>query len=378
MDAAWLQSTLDELVLRPAGEVECETLEIKSWCKDERKLAEELTEAVVCLANAQGGYVMLGLDDRERGRRAVSYCPHAVVTDKWIKAKILDLTKPPVQCGVYRVGDVIPSAGSGYENLFVVEVQKPSRPGGHRTNWGVSYKRSNKECRIEYYEGNDDYSRALVDHLGFDDLDSIAIKSAAAHRELAIPSIRRLRTDPTDHLFEFELLQGARKSPTITVAASLLFGSSDSLKSNFPQSETVLMVWPSPNKPLTDSRWNNIISGLKLHLQWISQHLPRSIAEHLADEVVRELLLNAYLHRDYRVPSPIHVHVRPDEIEIQNPGGLLGALTVESLIHSPPNYRNFLLADSARQYGYCEKAGTGVDKVFHNLACSLKIPTVLR
>ena len=186
--------------------------------------------------------------------------------------------------------------------------------------------------------------------------------------KLLSPPSDHFRPDPADHLFESELIQrDTRNTPILTVAAALLFGSSDFLRSNFPQAESVLMSWVSINKPSTDSRWTNIINAIGSHLAWITLHLPKPTAEYLPDEVVRELLLNAYLHRDYRVPAPIHIHARPDELEIQNPGGLLGALTPDSLIHSSPTYRNFLLADSARQYGYCEKAGTGIDKIFYNL-----------
>lgn len=48
-----------------------------------------------------------------------------------------------------------------------------------------------------------------------------------------------------------------------------------------------------------------------------------------------------------------------------NPGGLLGGLTSETLLYSPPTYRNFLLADAARQFGYCERIGSGIDKVYY-------------
>ncbi|MGH7841491.1 MAG: ATP-binding protein [Candidatus Binataceae bacterium] len=63
----------------------------------------------------------------------------------------------------------------------------------------------------------------------------------------------------------------------------------------------------------------------------------------------------------------MQIRIDTDEFEIQNPGGLLGGLTGDNLLYSPPIYRNFLLADAARQYGYCEKAGRGIDKVLFNL-----------
>jgi ATP-dependent DNA helicase RecG len=52
-------------------------------------------------------------------------------------------------------------------------------------------------------------------------------------------------------------------------------------------------------------------------------------------------------------------------VEIVNPGGLLGGLTADTLLYSPPTYRNFLLADAARQFGYCERIGSGIDKVYY-------------
>lgn len=63
----------------------------------------------------------------------------------------------------------------------------------------------------------------------------------------------------------------------------------------------------------------------------------------------------------------MQIRLDRDELEIQNPGGLLGGLTSDNLLYSPPIYRNFLLADVARQYGYREKAGRGIDKVYFNL-----------
>jgi len=83
--------------------------------------------------------------------------------------------------------------------------------------------------------------------------------------------------------------------------------------------------------------------------------------------VLFELLLNAYLHRCYRTPGPIQIVVGNNELEIRNPGGLLGSLMPENLLYNTPQYRNFLLTDAARQFGYCEKAGAGIDKVYYLL-----------
>ena len=41
-------------------------------------------------------------------------------------------------------------------------------------------------------------------------------------------------------------------------------------------------------------------------------------------EAIRELLMNAILHRDYQSTSPVRFYQFSDRIEIQNPGGLYG------------------------------------------------------
>ena len=234
---------------------------------------------------------------------------------------------------------------------------------------GCELQAFDDECRIEYYEGNDDYTRTAIGELRYEDLDEKAIRSAANHRELKVPSISPLRSRPIDNLIDFQLLVRSDGSQfeLPTIGAVILFGRSDVLKKALPNTETVLALETSINTPLTASEWLNLIDAMELHSHWIRQQLLPKIDIEFPDDVIRELLLNAYLHRSYQTQAPVQIHIRTDELEIQNPGGLLGALTIESLIHSPPIYRNFLLADSARQFGYCEKAGSGIDKIYYNL-----------
>ena len=151
-----------------------------------------------------------------------------------------------------------------------------------------------------------------------------------------------------------------------TIAAVLLLGRSEILKRALPFAETVLVLETSINTPLTASKCLNLIEALTFNSAWTKEQLAK-IGVDSPDDVIRELLLNAYVHRDYRTQANVQIYIRPNELEIRNPGGLLGSLTTASLIHSPSIYRNFLLADSARQYGYCERAGTGIDKIYYNL-----------
>ncbi|MDX2269269.1 MAG: ATP-binding protein [Bryobacter sp.] len=74
---------------------------------------------------------------------------------------------------------------------------------------------------------------------------------------------------------------------------------------------------------------------------------------------LRELLMNAILHRDYESPSPIRFYQFSDRIEIQNPGGLYGDASKDNF----PNvnaYRNPILAEAMRVLGYVNAYGRGV------------------
>lgn len=74
---------------------------------------------------------------------------------------------------------------------------------------------------------------------------------------------------------------------------------------------------------------------------------------------VRELLLNAVLHRDYQSTAPIRFYWFDDRIEIQSPGGLYGEVTKENFPRQN-SYRNPVIAETMKTLGYVNKYGRGV------------------
>ena len=74
---------------------------------------------------------------------------------------------------------------------------------------------------------------------------------------------------------------------------------------------------------------------------------------------VRELLLNAIMHRDYQSSSPIRFYWFSDRIEIQSPGGLYGEVTAETLTRVN-SYRNPVVAECMKALGYVNRFGYGI------------------
>jgi len=80
----------------------------------------------------------------------------------------------------------------------------------------------------------------------------------------------------------------------------------------------------------------------------------------IPEEVLRELILNAMVHRDYFSEGRVLIEIFKDRVEISNPGGLLfdrkdfGKKSIS---------RNPLLVDLVHRLGLVEKVGSGINRV---------------
>jgi ATP-dependent DNA helicase RecG len=77
---------------------------------------------------------------------------------------------------------------------------------------------------------------------------------------------------------------------------------------------------------------------------------------------IRELLMNAIMHRNYESNTPIRFYEFNDRIEIQNSGMLYGAANVRNF-PSVNDYRNPILAEVIKNLGYVNRFNSGVAMV---------------
>lgn len=76
---------------------------------------------------------------------------------------------------------------------------------------------------------------------------------------------------------------------------------------------------------------------------------------------LRELLMNAVMHRNYDSNSPIRFYVFSDHVEIQNPGGLYGEATPDNF-PTRNSYRNPVIAEAMKSLGFVNRFGYGVQR----------------
>lgn len=76
---------------------------------------------------------------------------------------------------------------------------------------------------------------------------------------------------------------------------------------------------------------------------------------------LRELLMNAVMHRNYDSNTPIRFYLFDDHIEIMNPGGLYGEATRENF-PTRNSYRNPIIAEAMKTLGFVNRFGYGVQR----------------
>lgn len=158
-----------------------------------------------------------------------------------------------------------------------------------------------------------------------------------------------------------------------TYAALLLFG-------RYPQQ------W-LPNATILATRFSGVIYADRFLKQDISGTLPEQIRQVEAFtrqnlrsvvrlmgltrqetteyplEAVREILVNAVVHRDYNLQGDnIHLNLFADRIEVQSPGGLPGPVTLDNLLDARFS-RNAVIVQVLSDLGFVERLGYGLDRV---------------
>lgn len=92
-----------------------------------------------------------------------------------------------------------------------------------------------------------------------------------------------------------------------------------------------------------------------------SSALEERMVADFPESAVRELMMNAVLHRSYEAASPVHFYQFSDRIEIQNPGPLYGVARPENFPNQTA-YRNPVIAEAMKTIGAVNRYGRGVER----------------
>ena len=104
---------------------------------------------------------------------------------------------------------------------------------------------------------------------------------------------------------------------------------------------------------------------------WTIRGMKREEKSDYPYKAVREVLVNAMIHRDYQIlGAEIHVDMYDDRMEITSPGGMLNGSRIQDLdiLHVPSMRRNEVISDIFGRLHYMDRRGSGIGRIMNSYA----------
>lgn len=102
---------------------------------------------------------------------------------------------------------------------------------------------------------------------------------------------------------------------------------------------------------------------------WTVRGMRREEKSDYPYKAVREVLVNAMIHRDYQiVGTEIHVDMFDDRLEIVSPGGMLSGSRIQDLdlYRVPSMRRNEIISDIFGRLRYMDRRGSGIGRILNS------------
>ncbi len=124
------------------------------------------------------------------------------------------------------------------------------------------------------------------------------------------------------------------------------------------------MADPVATRVELEGRLGDLLDGGLAFVETQTRGLKGDLAEY-PKEAIRETLVNALVHRDYRLTARISLRIFDDRLEIWSPGGIASQLDAELLLRQGgiSFARNPVLAATARTLGMVDQIGRGLPTI---------------
>lgn len=367
-----LLSLLDE---QTADSLETETLDFKE-CPTETKLKELALRMAVCFGNSLGGTVVFGIRNKAIGRqKAVVGIDFAPDLDA-IRGSLYDSIDPKLPVQFEWLLDEA-------RRLLLMHVPSINPP--YTTTDGQGWMRIGKDCKpltgslrhqVHERAGLADPTREFVPLS-----DPMAGISPAAlellrreMREAGAPDDQTTRPDR-----ELCVKLGMIRDGRLTLGGLVVAGREELLAEHAPNHEWKYSRMRSDVEldtlPVT-GRESILVALDKLKLVLAQQNPITTLESDFFHTefprypvlALREALLNAFVHRDYTIPGMVFIRHWNDRVEINSPGGFVGGVTPQNILHHPPVTRNRYLVDTIlTATRLVNRQNMGVPRIFKSL-----------
>ncbi|MCU0323891.1 MAG: putative DNA binding domain-containing protein [Spirosomaceae bacterium] len=333
---------------------------------------KELATTCVCLANAQGGKIMIGIEDK-------TLTPPE---DQRVTSEITNKTITRLRSLCFNVGLVLSDTethANGGE-YFTIIVQ-PTLKSIATTSEGKIYVRIGDQCQpvrsediVRLASEKDAFQWELqprnipVQNIPFGNLEWLANEIRNSDR---VKEIVKEKSD-IEIAEHYNLVQ----NNSLTNLGVLWLGDATQ-RSRIVYPLTVqYIVYDDLEKKVRKEEWNDYSKNPKellldiekkaielTYFDEFPQGLFRNKIRHYDERLIRELLINAIAHKSYTISGDIFIKIFPDRLEIINPGGLPLGITKDNILHTTSR-RNPHLIRLLHDLKLMEGEGSGYDLIY--------------
>lgn len=378
---------LDQLENHIADDFEDQELDFKEWNERSNNDAVNLAiKMAVCMANGGGGMVVFGIKDKVTGRSNAIRGVPPIVDSVLLQKSIYDRTEPHITASFEWV-----NVPEGHGRLLLMRIF-PGMPPYTETD-GSGTIRVGKDCRpltgslrkeILQQSGVSDFTSTLIDAPWRDLFSPVAMeKIRDIMKGENAPNALNSKSDE-------DLLSsiGAIRDGKFTIGGLLIVGKTEALEKYVPSNGWDFRRMKSSTDYFTKDGGNNAIPiALNEMERYMAVDNPTATIEYgflhyefstYPKIALREALLNAFVHRDYRLSGTVMLKHYKDRLVLTNPGNFIGGVTADNILHHPPVARNPHLADLLDRLHLVNKSNLGVPRIYKSLLEEGKEPPQYR
>jgi ATP-dependent DNA helicase RecG len=347
---------------------ESSKLEFKSIIPDNAKIIK----TIIGFCNAKGGKLIIGVKNDGTIEGIPEDTAHQAM--EWLDHAIYKACTPPILPLIYqqRINDkvlLIIEVSSGTNKPYYQKSLSLSEGTFIRLGRSTVKADANIIEELKWQSRGISYDQLPVYHTTIEDLDNTKIQYFLDHRRNGITSAL---TETV--LRSYEIIKKEHNTDYVTTAGILLFGKS-------PQqflSEAYILCCHFSNFKDREAISSRTCKGTLFEqfdesFDFIMERINKSFKiekrkreEHweIPPIAIREVLMNAILHRNYHINAPIKISIYSDRIEFFSPGGLPGPIDTSELESGITYVRNTSIAKILWEAKYIEKMGSGFITLF--------------
>jgi ATP-dependent DNA helicase RecG len=346
---------------------------------------KELAKDCVCFANAIGGEIHIGIEDDETQPPA-----HQKIKDELLEKILKTIPSLTINVGIAVRKEVAENGGE----YLILSVYRSSQTIASTSN-GKYYIRVSDECkpvlpdemaRLASDKSAFIWEEKSVKRIHFSDCDKDKLDILTED----IINSERISEFVKDMSIEEQLEHYMLTQGNHLTNLGVLWVGTKSQRASLHYAPSVQFIkYDELEKKIYKKVWDDFTKNPKELIDEIINHTPdwnefveisdgifRKNIYNYDPDVVRELLANAFAHRNYSMRGDIFMNLYTDRLEIHSPGLLPLGVTPQNILTKSVQ-RNQHLSKLFYDLKLMEKEGSGYDKVYEILLSNAKKPPLV-